>query len=344
VPAQPLPLLGRLQRSALLLKLPVGAEALLERLPATTHDRSGRPCLLVLPSDSPSPRSEAQALEAALAALLSAPGTAALRALHWRAETLRQRCAGALETLVAHTPDQRWLLAPAFLSAAQLNPRPELAAEPFVVLQNLPPASTAMRRERSLQSRGGDRAALQSRGGDRAALQSRGGDRAALQSRGGGDRDRSLASFGGAAASARPFSTSRGGAGPPPSPGRRRNSAPDEGRTSPRPPPSLAEVAAAAGPQGLVELSVAVAVCYADVVRQVEVACGERGRTLARLWNAQLALTETTMEELRRQVADRDGQVAEWRGKAEELDRQTNAVRAGRRRSCARAPSLTRNQ
>ena len=50
-----------------------------ELVPALTEDREGNPCIVVLPSDKPSARSEAMAIENLLADILKQPSKAVQR-------------------------------------------------------------------------------------------------------------------------------------------------------------------------------------------------------------------------------------------------------------------------
>jgi hypothetical protein len=81
--------------------LPCGPPRTTAAVPAAVEDRSGRPCLLVLPSDRPAPRAEAAAVEALLGQLLAEPPAAARAACEWRAAALSRSCAGALAALGA---------------------------------------------------------------------------------------------------------------------------------------------------------------------------------------------------------------------------------------------------
>jgi hypothetical protein len=65
------------------------------------EDPSGRACLLVLPSDRPSTRAEAAAVEALLCEVLRDPQAAARRACEWRAGALSGACSGSLAALLA---------------------------------------------------------------------------------------------------------------------------------------------------------------------------------------------------------------------------------------------------
>ncbi len=74
-------------------------------LPAAVTDSAGHQCLIILPSDKPSTRHEALALESLLAQILRDPATAVQRCVrmrlhthtqHTRTHTQVQRCAGAL--------------------------------------------------------------------------------------------------------------------------------------------------------------------------------------------------------------------------------------------------------
>lgn len=69
-------------------------------VPVTVQDPSGRACLLVLPSDRPSPRPEAASVEALLADMLRDPSCAARRACEWRAATLSGVCGASLAALL----------------------------------------------------------------------------------------------------------------------------------------------------------------------------------------------------------------------------------------------------
>lgn len=46
-------------------------------------------------------------------------------------------------------------------------------------------------------------------------------------------------------------------------------------------------------------LNLGVSICFADLVRQVEVHCGERGRALTLVWNTLLSTSQATMERFR---------------------------------------------
>lgn len=75
-------------------------------------------------------------------------------------------------------------------------------------------------------------------------------------------------------------------------------------RASPTPPPPEPEPTGPRQLRGqdldtLNGLNFGIAVCFADLVRQVEVACGEQGRAMLYVWNASLAANHATVEELR---------------------------------------------
>lgn len=60
-------------------QMPVITEAFTVEVPAVVEDRAGHSCLVVLPSDKPSTRGEALAVEALLGELLRDPANAAQR-------------------------------------------------------------------------------------------------------------------------------------------------------------------------------------------------------------------------------------------------------------------------
>jgi hypothetical protein len=70
-------------------------------LPVRIRDASGKPCLLVLPSDAPSSRAEAAAAEAALHQMLADPAAAVKRAAAWRQQLLLGSSSAALLGLTA---------------------------------------------------------------------------------------------------------------------------------------------------------------------------------------------------------------------------------------------------
>ncbi|GAX74216.1 hypothetical protein CEUSTIGMA_g1665.t1 [Chlamydomonas eustigma] len=71
------------------------------------------------------------------------------------------------------------------------------------------------------------------------------------------------------------------------------------------------------------------AMLMADLVRQVEVQCGERGRVLSYVWNACMASHEMMVQELKRDVA---------RLSLKNLDRDSTRERTGRDSSDAERP------
>ncbi|KAJ9505696.1 hypothetical protein QJQ45_024225 [Haematococcus lacustris] len=89
-------------RQSLLLKLPSAQDSRRLDLPAMVADRFGHACLVVLPSDKPSTRAEALALEDLLVEVLREPVKAVHRqaragqAAAWRASTLNSLCSEAL--------------------------------------------------------------------------------------------------------------------------------------------------------------------------------------------------------------------------------------------------------
>ncbi|KAL6751890.1 hypothetical protein V8C86DRAFT_643232 [Haematococcus lacustris] len=83
-------------RQSLLLKLPSAQDSRRLDLPAMVTDRFGHACLVVLPSDKPSTRAEALALEDLLVEVLREPVKAVHRAAAWRVSTLNSLCSEAL--------------------------------------------------------------------------------------------------------------------------------------------------------------------------------------------------------------------------------------------------------
>ena len=94
-----------MQRGPLTLRMPPLTGHFAELLPVRARDASGRPCLLVLPSDGPSNRQEASDAAAALQQLLADPAAAAQRAAAWRQQLLLGSSSAALLGLTAdYTP------------------------------------------------------------------------------------------------------------------------------------------------------------------------------------------------------------------------------------------------
>ncbi|WIA13678.1 hypothetical protein OEZ85_007238 [Tetradesmus obliquus] len=111
-PGDLLPASHTRQRMSMLLRLPLGTEHFLSAVPAAIQDRSGHACLLVLPSDQPSNRKEALAVEELLAQLLQDPATAVAKACQWRAAVLAALCSDSLgavaEALKEKGPPRSW--------------------------------------------------------------------------------------------------------------------------------------------------------------------------------------------------------------------------------------------
>ncbi len=72
-----------------------------DAIPAVLEDTSGHACLVVLPSNGPSNRHEAAAVDALLGHMLHDPTNAGALASAWRADTLGALCASSLTSLEA---------------------------------------------------------------------------------------------------------------------------------------------------------------------------------------------------------------------------------------------------
>lgn len=265
-----------------------------DMMPVRARDAAGQPCLLVLPSDGPSGRQEAAAAEAALQELLADPAGAAHRAATWRQQLLVGSSSAALLGLTAdYTPTQH---------QHQLRQPSDARAD------------HALLAGPSWLARGGRRCS------SRSSSSSRRDDVTAVRSSSNFLHSGSSCSV---ARSASPLP-------PLPRPASRL-AAGDSGaqRRAPSacssctgsllqlPPLSLAAAVPPAQhtplpPAGAADptwdaycqasLGAGLAVCAAEAVRQVEVSCAERGRLLARLWNAYTGALAATLRQQAEQV------------------------------------------
>ena len=275
--------------------LPSCANCIAELLPARVADAAGRPCLLVLPSDGPSSRKEAEDAAAALQQLLADPAAAAQRAAAWREQLLLGSSSAALLGLTAEyvppqQPEQQLRQAPVSQVGGPLLSGPSWLAGASGVghagsalMGSCHSSFTCLVRQAcQATTRIGSSAALDAVTGLRSSSSFlRTGSRA------------------GTSRSASPL--------PPLAPSRaarRLGATPSAMATGweddamalgSRPTASVS--ALLAQPSGsatdpawdsycFASLAAGIAACMAEAVRQVEVACAERGRLLALIWNS----------------------------------------------------------
>lgn len=302
------PVLHSIQRKSLLVRLPLGSEGFADDIPAQITDPHGNACLIVLPSDRPSSRQEAVAVEQLLAELLAHPSRAARRACMWRANILSSLCADALNSLVSAIragnvePEQSWqfkalgkqltqrvlghtLPGPtaddehaAHVSmqiSSAIGVAPEGAAKggqavapkatAVAGLAAVPKAAAAVVSPRIVAAAFAPPAAIAE---GAASMADAGAD--APGDAGDGDRqDAGAAAETSATAAQAPGSGGSNGL---------------QGRSV----------------ESLYGLTLGTSIAMADVIRQVEVHCGERGRLLAQLWNCHISTLEGSLAELRR--------------------------------------------
>eukprot|EP00887_Chlorella_sp_A99_P003228 scaffold9.g3228.t1 len=250
-------------------------------MPVRTADAQGRACLLVLPSDRPCTRQDALAAEAFLTRVFQDPAEAARLAAAWRQEVLLESCSAALLSLtVDYHPTPH---------VATLRPQ-RAAPEPVWFLG-------------AAGGGGGSPCPGSSTGGTAAGA----GSRVAVE----GLKSSSAAAKAGSSRVA----ISQGGRQQRQGDGslpmlRSLSRLADREQQQQCPPRSKSSLgtyacgAASAAPGDLAwdtfcatSVAAALAVCFAEAVRQVEVACAERGRLLARLWNSYTATLGALLEQ-----------------------------------------------
>lgn len=263
-------------------------------MPVRTRDAGGRPCLLVLPADGPSGRQEAAAAEAALQELLADPAGAAHRAATWRQQLLVGSSSAALLGLTAHyTPTQHQqqlrqpsearaghalLAGPSWLVSGGTRSSSRSTGGPPDLVSAVRSSSAFLRSESSCSmARSASPLSPLPRPASRLAA---GDSRAQPRS--------SSACSTGCSGGLRQLPTLLPTAAVPPLP-------------PPPPAPAAADPAWDAYCQA--SLAAGLAACAAEAVRQVEVGCAERGRLLARLWNAYTGTLAATLRQQAAQVA-----------------------------------------
>eukprot|EP00798_Chlamydomonas_sp_ICE-L_P021463 gene21463-28435_t len=251
-----------ISRKALLLKVPTITEDFSLDVPALAEDKHGHSCLIVLPSDKPSTRGEAVAVEQLLVQLLRDPPNAAHKAALWRAQVLSTTCSDAvLSTTCADA-----LGSMSESMHGQLGPKP-LAQSWRIKTVSSEETPRIGKESAPLAEAGPQGSSLEDIPMVLAGMNTDGKNNAAQLM----------------------------------------GSNPRGSRTDTRVGEALADEAGVEdGPEGGVgatqqqlldtlSVTVAATICMADIIRQVEVHCGERGRVLAYIWNAYLTTHENVM-------------------------------------------------
>lgn len=273
-------------------------------MPVRVRDAAGRPCLLVLPSDAPSTRQEAAKAEAALHHMLADPAAAAKRAAAWRQQLLLVSSSAALLGLtaggVAPPPHQQQLRAERAGTAVGAAPGGGTLAGPSWLAASPAGAASGVAAE-LVQAVRGTSSFLQTDSCSDTGSLGMGAGPAPTgrqgQSHLGLTKDPQAVAAPVAHLSLEvPASGTTSAA-----------AAAAAGRLRPR-------AAAAAGSQAgpgddpawdgfcFASLAAGLAVCMAEVVRQVEVGCAERGRLLAQLWNGYTGVLTATIQQQQQQV------------------------------------------
>ncbi|KAL4427479.1 hypothetical protein ABPG77_000768 [Micractinium sp. CCAP 211/92] len=308
------------QRGLLALRMPPLTSRFADLMPVRAGDAAGTPCLLVLPSEGPSSRQEAEAALAALQQLLADPAAAAPRAAAWRQQLLLSSSAAALLGLTAdYAPvrhDQQLrsaqprqygangelLAGPAWLAAgsgggAGLVQTP--AGKLGDAVQGVRSSSEFLKSS-SHPSCGGSASPLPPLAPSKTSsllcfaplgVDGKGGPEGA-RGQGAGHCGLALPSTcsvlcpkssppAGAALAA---GSAQCAAALPPVP----------------PPPPLSDPAWDS--YCCASLAAGLAACMAEAVRQVEVGCAERGCLLAQLWNSYTGVLESTIQQQQAQV------------------------------------------
>ncbi|GAX74225.1 hypothetical protein CEUSTIGMA_g1674.t1 [Chlamydomonas eustigma] len=222
-------------RKTLLVRIPAVFEGLAAEVPGQTLDQAGNACMIVLPSDKPSTRAEALAVENLLIDLWKVPDQSSHQAAIWRGHTLSTLCSDALSAIGE------------VLRSDRLGQRPLSLSWYY-----------------RLMSRDGGKMGGLSAGMHRSA-DGKGGSYA--------EADQQLATEAGGPQAPSHLNLGKG--------------VPDLSHLSMR----------------AANLCLSSAMLMADLVRQVEVQCGERGRVLSYVWNACMASHEMMVQELKRDVA-----------------------------------------
>lgn len=271
-------------------------------MPVRARDAAGTPCLLVLPSEGPSGRHEAEAAVAALRQLLADPAAAAPRAAAWRQQLLLSSSAAALLGLTAnyapHQHEQQLrkarqagasravLAGPAWLAASNDSD----ASLPVTPSGRLDEAVLGVRSSSGfLQS--GSHGGMGRSAGPLPPLAlpqaiSRMG-RAPPVADGTAVKDGSqthAAAHSGLELHSTGSVISLGPASPAAAAATAASDAAAQPASSPPPPPPVSDPAW--DTYCCASLAAGLAACMAEAVRQVEVGCAERGRLLAQLWNS----------------------------------------------------------
>ncbi|KAK9821477.1 hypothetical protein WJX74_000684 [Apatococcus lobatus] len=299
-----------IQRHALPLRLPLNARQFADRLAVCIRDSAGVPTLLALPSDRPSLRQEAVAVEMLLTDAIAQPPHSLELAAAWRAHSLLEFCNTSMTALSAGGIPQAshaWATAPASMPNL---PTTSLPARPA----GGPVQSALIIRQPSRAQTEGPLNRTQTLGGTGTGSHTASRTDPAIniltQSL---RRPQRVA-----------FNLISGVPGSP------------SHASTPLQPPGNHSITHAAGSLAwdmhcVGCLAAAASVAMADLVRQVEVGCAQRGRSLALTWNLQTACTEAALSRAESITEAATDLQAHCEAQAMQLDTESKTASALRR-------------